>query len=1036
MPSKSHGQLNGTLPSTDPANGKRRATSGSSSAGKAKVASAGTNAQSASAQTASDIMTNAEVQMAQVDLIEEILGPDMVDKMMNGGITFDDVMRLTRDLNSLQPDDPARMAADAIRESGCAPAAYDAVLPISKPAHAMTSATTKLRSAEPAVAAVKLDRSNAHVRSTDENKVALAVKAPLMKSPPAKARALPRNAHGDEQRAMAKSAVDRVVKSLSSQGGSLDGLKEFYLSNPDLLDELLHLDQNSHASRAAKPSSQSKANGLKPTATALPLSRDSSNLPATSKVVSNTTSTTRSDGTIMSLTTTISDEGVTITGDGVMATSEATAALATLAKELVASGAMGPAHLAPTPALFLEEARRAQLDIVDATATKKTQTSASAPAAKAKPCLVVSAPSQSLLKANGHTSNGATRRIPSPSLTSREQMNGKKSSIVTSSSLPMSKTASASPTYSALSTVQIPVTKRPPSPPKDAMATKNKPPSKPPIFRTTSGKHPPGCRCHEYRANPATMEEIDGILSKIFLERFKQDACRLYATRIERVARSKLPRLIEKLLALCGPGWIAANAYTSEIQEYYRTHILADLRELDDRIWTNSAEWVYTAVRRRVISAGFLIPYDGLAPADLPAIMPSLRAMLKQIEACPKPVCGSLPQFPPVKLDQTTLMRFAQSKAKLAKNDPAWRNWRAKLELGLARMIDSLWETVGEFDVPTFGQGVTMAFQTRNAGIKGWETTQRFESIIFEEEEERAERELATGAKRSGKRRADEGGDGRGAGVSGWDTIDEEDLWERRLEGVHQAQLPTPAKNPADVSLPAEDHMSIGERSVYRLFLAEADKDEGNKAYRRGDYAGAAGFYSAAHTAENRLPVYLLNRAMAYLKLELFEEAEEDCNSALLRHPANAKGLWRRAKARRGLSQQQGRIDKLIGAERDVLAFLKLKPDSSEGQIELLEIRAELFDWQGMGPPVRNTDNVYMSTSAAIHFEDDDKRCETQWELTESERRQIRIEPDSRYPQWLSFTVRRVLNPDEDPQSSGEPYEVTSKANSSLLTSM
>jgi hypothetical protein len=52
------------------------------------------------------------------------------------------------------------------------------------------------------------------------------------------------------------------------------------------------------------------------------------------------------------------------------------------------------------------------------------------------------------------------------------------------------------------------------------------------------------------------------------------------------------------------------------------------------------------------------------------------------------------------------------------------------------------------------------------------------------------------------------------------------------------------------------------------LDLAPNILGQGNAAFKEGRYEDAVHEYSLAHSAENRLPVYLLNRAMANLKLE------------------------------------------------------------------------------------------------------------------------------------------------------------------------
>jgi tetratricopeptide (TPR) repeat protein len=109
-----------------------------------------------------------------------------------------------------------------------------------------------------------------------------------------------------------------------------------------------------------------------------------------------------------------------------------------------------------------------------------------------------------------------------------------------------------------------------------------------------------------------------------------------------------------------------------------------------------------------------------------------------------------------------------------------------------------------------------------------------------------------------------------------------------------------------------------------RYLIAEEHKEDGNAAFRRGDFDDAITCYTAAHKSEPRLPLYLLNRAMAELKVNRFFEAERDCSAVLRKHRTNPKALWRRAKARRAIAVSSGNIEKLIGAERGKSAELLL----------------------------------------------------------------------------------------------------------------
>lgn len=79
---------------------------------------------------------------------------------------------------------------------------------------------------------------------------------------------------------------------------------------------------------------------------------------------------------------------------------------------------------------------------------------------------------------------------------------------------------------------------------------------------------------------------------------------------------------------------------------------------------------------------------------------------------------------------------------------------------------------------------------------------------------------------------------------------------------------------------------------------ASAAKEEGNKYFKRGLFREAAESYSVAIQHDPSNPIYLTNRAMAYIKLRKFKSCVQDCNTALQLDPKNAKAYERRGDAR------------------------------------------------------------------------------------------------------------------------------------------
>lgn len=84
-------------------------------------------------------------------------------------------------------------------------------------------------------------------------------------------------------------------------------------------------------------------------------------------------------------------------------------------------------------------------------------------------------------------------------------------------------------------------------------------------------------------------------------------------------------------------------------------------------------------------------------------------------------------------------------------------------------------------------------------------------------------------------------------------------------------------------------------------------------------------------------PIYPSNRAMAYLKLGKFQDAERDCTTALSLQPTNVKALWRRGIARREI----GQVSK---AKEDLEIALKVDSNNQSVKEEMDKVNALLKD--------------------------------------------------------------------------------------------
>lgn len=168
----------------------------------------------------------------------------------------------------------------------------------------------------------------------------------------------------------------------------------------------------------------------------------------------------------------------------------------------------------------------------------------------------------------------------------------------------------------------------------------------------------------------------------------------------------------------------------------------------------------------------------------------------------------------------------------------------------------------------------------------------------------------------------------------GWETEEEEDVWEVELDFI--------SPDPDECDAPAvESDMTVGELMEWRYIRAEREKEQvslspsfchwpdahmcrllliisqGNTAFKQGNYHEAIKRYRLAHQIEPEMPHYNLNLAAAYLKIDQYVQrtvfyahcqltldttrwvkAEKVCDDALGQHKS-IKGYWRRAQARK-----------------------------------------------------------------------------------------------------------------------------------------
>ena len=77
---------------------------------------------------------------------------------------------------------------------------------------------------------------------------------------------------------------------------------------------------------------------------------------------------------------------------------------------------------------------------------------------------------------------------------------------------------------------------------------------------------------------------------------------------------------------------------------------------------------------------------------------------------------------------------------------------------------------------------------------------------------------------------------------------------------------------------------------------AEKLKNEGNDNFKKGKYNAAIELYGEAIQCDGSNPAYYTNRAIAYLKIDDFDAAMNDCKQALNIDPKFAKAYNRISK--------------------------------------------------------------------------------------------------------------------------------------------
>ncbi|KAF6802848.1 U-box domain-containing protein [Colletotrichum sojae] len=120
-------------------------------------------------------------------------------------------------------------------------------------------------------------------------------------------------------------------------------------------------------------------------------------------------------------------------------------------------------------------------------------------------------------------------------------------------------------------------------------------------------------------------------------------------------------------------------------------------------------------------------------------------------------------------------------------------------------------------------------------------------------------------------------------------------------------------------------------------------KEEGNRHFQNHDYAGAEAMYSKAIIVDPKNSALYTNRAMARLKLEIWDAVVADCESCLGLDPNSLKAHYYLSQAQLALKDYQSALDNALKAHEICVKA----GDKSLAAItaQVLKAKKERWDW-------------------------------------------------------------------------------------------
>ena len=203
----------------------------------------------------------------------------------------------------------------------------------------------------------------------------------------------------------------------------------------------------------------------------------------------------------------------------------------------------------------------------------------------------------------------------------------------------------------------------------------------------------------------------------------------------------------------------------------------------------------------------------GLHSLRLLPYYPALKTHLDALETMPPPVFTKPPHLGSLQEGQEALEDACELKFgwvnEYAPAHPDWDgDWRTKIRYGYEKLAQTLWRVAREFDVRGYGMILREKLTTKwcDCGCSTDHLGEVCERTVREDEQD--------SGVRSGKQRE---WDGRGSGIYGWETEEEEDIWE--------VDLDFGALDPEETA-DADAEMTIGEMMELRYLRAEREKEK------------------------------------------------------------------------------------------------------------------------------------------------------------------------------------------------------------------